>query len=433
MTQKRNGRRCGTATAARAETEHFHLADPKPKSQKSSPPGFASDGNGLPPALSGFGRCEGCGETSVLMPIHGGKGGPLRCPLCVGKWNAEHGRKRRTGRVVIRAIMAFYDAGGSCTDLDKLKNSAGMLALDTEWLAPEITDPLGYMDGVARMDGADADMTSELLADVLRLTHPDHHPPERQQLAHGVTQRLLALQPFVFPAPKPKKPLFDRTPRKDSPPPPSSSRTPDPERPPRFPCADCADAMSYEYCTACRAEYDRREQKEFERRTPKQRADYKRRRQRALARRPPRRCEACGAEFKRTRTDARYCSDTCRQRAHRKAVVTAKNSMSRETITSRDDHWGDRILALLKRRPAVFLNDLLPEDRTRAQYQALCAAAVKLEAAGKIDSWSYAFRYSKPGHKVLMRRGHKFEREPPRLLPEERLKLQTEPSQGGAS
>jgi hypothetical protein len=39
--------------------------------------------------------CEGCGEHSFLLPLHGGKGGPLRCPLCVGAWNAEHGRKRR--------------------------------------------------------------------------------------------------------------------------------------------------------------------------------------------------------------------------------------------------------------------------------------------------------------------------------------------------
>src|SRR5262245_40713402 len=46
-------------------------------------------------------RCEDCGEYTVLLPLHGGKGGPLRCPLCIGKWNAEHGRKRRLGRIVI--------------------------------------------------------------------------------------------------------------------------------------------------------------------------------------------------------------------------------------------------------------------------------------------------------------------------------------------
>jgi hypothetical protein len=30
------------------------------------------------------------------------------------------------------------------------------------------------------------------------------HPPERQELAERVAKELLALKPFVFPAPKPK-------------------------------------------------------------------------------------------------------------------------------------------------------------------------------------------------------------------------------------
>jgi hypothetical protein len=144
-------------------------------------------------------NCAGCGKHSVLIPLHGGKGGPLRCPLCVGMWNAEHGRRRRTGRIVIRAIRAFLDAGGKYNDIDKLRLSA--TTADIGWF--EI-DPLGYMDGIARLDGADVDLTSELLVDALRLAHPDHHPPERKELAQRVTQGLLALQPFVFPAPKPK-------------------------------------------------------------------------------------------------------------------------------------------------------------------------------------------------------------------------------------
>ena len=50
--------------------------------------------------------CESCDEHSFLVPLHGGKGGPLRCPLCVGKWNAQFGRKRRTGRV---AVLRAFD------------------------------------------------------------------------------------------------------------------------------------------------------------------------------------------------------------------------------------------------------------------------------------------------------------------------------------
>jgi hypothetical protein len=54
---------------------------------------------------------------------HGEQGGPSVCPVCAGKWHAEHGRKRRAGRVVIRAIKAFEEAGGQWTDVDKLKMS----------------------------------------------------------------------------------------------------------------------------------------------------------------------------------------------------------------------------------------------------------------------------------------------------------------------
>jgi hypothetical protein len=358
--------------------------------------------------------CEGCGQHSFLIPLHGGKGGPLRCPLCVGAWNAEHGRKRRTGRIVIRAMMAFLDAGGTCANLDELQTSA---VCGGDFLG---FDPLGYMADIAHIDGADVDLTSELLADVLALTHPDHHPPERQLLAHQVTQKLLALKPFVFPAPEPKLEL------EPEPEPLIKVRTPESKpSPPRYPCADCADTVPLYYCDACSAEYERREQKEFEQRTAKQRAEYKQRRERKLRYRPQRRCEVCGAEFKRTRTDARYCSGTCRQRAHRKAVTDKSRTQTGTKSSRHNGAWKRGILALLERHPAVFLNDLLPEERTRAQYQALVLAAVKLEGEGKIDSWSYMCRWGKPGHKVLVRRGHKV-KDPDRislLTSKERLKF----------
>jgi hypothetical protein len=71
------------------------------------------------------GECEGCNRHAVLTPLHGPeKGGPLRCYVCAGAWQAEHGRKRRTGRVVIRAMKAFLDAGGATADLDKMKIAA---------------------------------------------------------------------------------------------------------------------------------------------------------------------------------------------------------------------------------------------------------------------------------------------------------------------
>jgi hypothetical protein len=204
-----------------------------------------------------------------LLPLHGGKGGPLRCPLCVGKWNAEHGRRRKTGRIVIRTIKAFLDAGGNYDDIDKLRASALTGGGD---LFGVHLDPLGYMDGIAQFDDADIELTSELLADVLKLTHPDHHPPERKELAHRVTQQLLALQPFVFPAPKPKPPP-DLTSK-----PPTRPRKSEPKpSAPQYPCPDCADTTPYFYCDACRAEYEKRQLEEDERRKAKQREQYARR------------------------------------------------------------------------------------------------------------------------------------------------------------
>jgi hypothetical protein len=276
-------------------------------------------------------HCPGCGEHSFLIPLHGGKGGPLRCPLCVGAWNAEHGRRRRTGRIVIRAIRAFFDAGGKYGDIDKLKLSvaAGDVGLDLQ------LDPLGYMTDIARLDGADADLTSELLADVLKLTHPDHHPPERQELAHRVTQGLLALQPFVFPAPKPKPTVPTSEPRDESFKAPRVAL----KEPLRYPCSDCADTVPYFYCDACRAEWDRRREKECQRQNARQRAQYARRKARRWKSKA---CEACGVAFKVSggsgkgkRADARFCSNACRQRAHRKAV-TDKSSRHGEPLISRD-------------------------------------------------------------------------------------------------
>ena len=94
----------------------------------------------------------------------------------------------------------------------------------------------GYDD--ADTIGAEiGDITSELLEDVLKLCHPDKHPAERKQLADRVTQELLALKPFVFPAPKPRP----------EPPEPRDGSLWDFQKPTKdplrltYPCADCAD------------------------------------------------------------------------------------------------------------------------------------------------------------------------------------------------
>ena len=329
----------------------------------------------------------------------------MRCPLCVGKWNAEHGRRRRTGRIVIRAIRAFLDAGGKNKDIDKLKLSAelaGSSLADDFKLA---VDPLGYMDDIARLDGADVDLTSELLADILQLTHPDHHPPKRRDLARRVTQGLLALKPFVFPEPKPEP--VEPAPAEPKASEPTEHNPTSQESEARYPCSDCADAVPMDYCDACRAEWEKREQEKSERQRAKQRAEYARRRQRILAQRALATCAVCGTKFKAKRDDARFCSDRCRQRSHRNPV-TAKNSVHGTLLISRDE-LQRAILALLDRHRAVFQNDLLPKKRTPAQYQAVSLAASKLEADGKIETLHYCWRFNKPGFKVLVKPGHTVE------------------------
>jgi hypothetical protein len=215
--------------------------------------------------------CAICGKNDYVTPLHGDAGGPMCCLLCIGEWHAKHGRRRRTGRIVIRAMKAYEEAGGNWGDLDKLKLSGSSFGLGLD------LDPLGYMADTARPTNEVVELTSELLADVIRLTHPDQHPPERKELAERVTKGLLQLQPFVFPAPKPK-PIVKRD-ESSSPWPPDNrdghltvkSDTP------RFPCAGCADTIPAYYCTACLTEYEKREHEKDESARAKQRAWYARR------------------------------------------------------------------------------------------------------------------------------------------------------------
>jgi hypothetical protein len=256
-------------------------------------------------------NCPSCGKHSFLIPLHGEKGGPLRCPLCVGAWNAEHGRKRRLGRIVIRALRAFMDGGGKWDQIDGLKLSASGLGVNVS----------GYGADLAPDD--DVELTSELLAEVLHLVHPDCHPSERKDAATQVTQRLLALQPFVFPAAKPKPTnVTDKSQVAEEP-------DKEPLRLPQlsYPCADCRSTVPLHYCDACRAEWDKREEKRRAREAAKRRAAYARHKAHRQAK-PPTICAAagCGAALKSKRRDARFCSDACRQRAHRKAAVTDKST-----------------------------------------------------------------------------------------------------------
>lgn len=340
--------------------------------------------------------CRQCGSHTYVEPLHGERGGPPFCPICAGAWHAEHGRLRRAGRIVIKALHAYDKAGGNFygKEFDLLKLAAGRVAMYDE-------DARAAADEVR-------DLSTELLAATLALCHPDKHPPETKAEANRVTQELLALKPFVFPAPEPIKPEPPPA-KKDDPFADDMSEANEILRKGKYPCEDCRNADPDDYCNHCRAEYEKRKQKAFEQRTAIQRADYKQRRERALDERDLRQCKTCGAKFKRARTDAHFCSDTCRIRAHRKkrALVTDKTSIRVDTSSSRYMWLEKRVLDVLKKQPAVFLNDILPSNRTRGEYQALCKVTVKLEAEGKIESTRYFSRFNKPGYVALRRPGHK--------------------------
>ena len=246
--------------------------------------------------------CIKCSRQDLpVFPLHDDKGGPLFCPFCAGAWHAEHTRRRKWGRIIIKAMKMYEKEGGSYNDFTTMKLVAWGVA-------------------IAGFDGADTigadvpDITSELLADALQLTHPDRHPPERRDLAVRVSQELLALKPFLFPAPKPKA---------VSTPEPSNTSLKLPrttfKEPLRFtyPCELCADTVPLYYCDPCKAEWKKRGQAERESDNAKQRQQYARRQQRIRLSRPPTTCPECGTEVKARRKDAVYCSAACRQRAHR--------------------------------------------------------------------------------------------------------------------
>jgi hypothetical protein len=263
------------------------------------------------------GTCVICKKDGTyVVPLHGDNGGPPCCPFCMGQWHAEHGRRRRLGRIVIRAIAAYLEGGGSVADLEKLKATA--IGIDLFGEAGRL-DSLAYMADAAKTGGETIELTTEVLDGAIRLAHPDQHPPERQELAQRVTQQLLALKPFVFPAPAPKPAPARATKSATGP-----AREAAGSAEKRYPCKECAATIPYYYCAVCRAEFEKRNAEEAERQREKQRRWRARRRQSRV-----RGCAACGVMVRGKRKDARFCSARCRQAAHRKAV-TDKRSPARD-------------------------------------------------------------------------------------------------------
>ncbi len=251
-----------------------------------------------------MGTCAKCGCNGYVMPMHGEKGGPLMCPMCMGAENARQANKAKAARLLFRAVDMYFKNGGKNAEVDFIVNAGALARLNGGALLQGI--------GV-KMDGAAPELTKELLLQTIQLTHPDRHPPERQDMAREVTQKLTAMQPFVLPEEKER-----HTPKRPSPVPPKPSPLSNVMKEVvAYPCADCRGHVPYYYCDTCKAEYERRRAAETERKRKKQREQYASRRARTAWVRQ-RECAACNKTFEPVRADARYCSNACRQKAHRR-------------------------------------------------------------------------------------------------------------------
>jgi hypothetical protein len=272
-----------------------------------------------------IGTCPICTKATYLIPLHGEQGGPLMCPICVGVQNATQTRRRKFGHLAAKMIRLYIENGGKASDIIELAQVIPVCLIGLGIPKDEAPALLRAAGDVAAGLG---ELTAELLADTLQLTHPDRHPSERQELAKRVTQELLALQPFVLPAPKPEP--AHAPPRNGSVD--VGRRAPKEPLQPRYPCELCADLQPRFYCDRCKAEWDRRQQHAgVERRSwwsarlAKQREQYANRQRRKKARRGPIMCAAgCGIEVQSKRKDSRYCSAACRQRAYRQRAHRAR-------------------------------------------------------------------------------------------------------------
>jgi hypothetical protein len=265
----------------------------------------------------GINSCTKCGSDTYVMPLHGERGGPPFCPICAGAWHAEHGRIRRARRIVVKALRGYTEAGGKLygKDFDELKLAAGGLFVPYE----------------SDTSGADfADLTSELLAATIALTHPDKHPPERKAEANRVSQELQALKPFVFPAPEPEPPP---TPKPRDVCVNQCGEELNKTSQPEYPCEDCRDTIPMYYCNPCKTRWeeelkkeDEREEEERKYRNASQRQRYEIHKEWRMKRQGQTACATCAREFKPKRSDAKYCSAACRQRAYLKRDGKPSNS-----------------------------------------------------------------------------------------------------------
>ncbi len=224
--------------------------------------------------------CQRCSKPGPLGRLYGERGGPMVCFECGSRVLADITKAKKHHKRVIESLGA----------------------------------------GLMRSSAEPGELSLELLMEAITLTHPDKHPPERLALAQSVTSALLALRPYVKPAPKP--------PSLESQPPPIRARapvaaphisTPSTDAKPlpeSYPCAECRHTVPHYYCDICREKYDAKNKQEREKVAAYARDLRARKRARWRAK-----CLQCAIVFQPKRRDSIYCTAGCRQRAFRARVT----------------------------------------------------------------------------------------------------------------
>lgn len=339
--------------------------------------------------------CTKCGQQTYVMPLHDERGGPLFCFMCAGAWHVEHAPRRSARRVLIKAMKAYEKAGGRVfgDDFDELRLAAGGLFIFHE--ADDVANDF-------------SDLTTELLNATIALTHPDKHPSERKAEANRVTQELNALRPFVFPPPPPEPPPEPAKPNDGLFSQPGDGLN---KLSSRYPCDNCRDALPLDYCDSCKAQHEKKWQEEHEE-EEKQR-QQKNKRQRELYRRHnmfrTRRhcCVSCNKKFESKRSDAKYCSAACRQRAYVKRDGKASNN---KPLRSADIERAIKILFTSKPDSAFTTDDLcehvfcLGEDDPIERKQRVAVLSAAKKVCEQIDDayWNWWQRlYSNSSLKIF--------------------------------
>ena len=133
-------------------------------------------------AMGDLGECTKCGKQSYVIPLHSDRGGPLFCPICVGAWNAEYTKRRKWGRIIVKAMKAYEREGGRWHDFDKLKLVAA--GYDNRLRGPQ--NRLLHADAALELTGARHPF---LIGRIRDAAGQDSGQGDGEHVAHGMSSQ----------------------------------------------------------------------------------------------------------------------------------------------------------------------------------------------------------------------------------------------------